>query len=87
MVEEMIVTLVDGGDFFKKLFVLHALSSFLMPTRKRTFNMSLAKVVSCVGEIKLYNWSEYVLDRFCQAQTSYKRSRGAHWHCGCVLLL
>ena len=54
-VEKKIATLVDGGELFKNLFVLHVLSSLLTPTRKRTVDMRLAKVVSVVDEIKGYN--------------------------------
>ena len=86
-VEEMIVKLVDGGELFKKLFVLHAMSSFLTPTRKRTVDMRLSKAVADVNQIKGYNWAEYVLDHFCDSQTLYINSGGSQWHCGCLMFL
>ena len=75
-VEDKIARLDDGGETFKKLFVIHALSSFLTPTRKRTVDMRLAKVVACVDDIKNYNWAEYVFDRFCESHAAYIESGG-----------
>ena len=86
-VESRIATLTDGCDLFKKLFVLHALSSFLTPSQRMNVDMRLAKVISMVDEIKSFNWCEYVMERFCEAQITYRESGGVHWHCGCLILI
>ena len=82
MVEKKILELKEGGETFKKLFVLHAFSSFLAPHRKRLVDMRLARVVSNVDQIRTYDWCSYVINRLCEVDKAYKHGN-LQFHCGC----
>uniref|UniRef100_A0A803MVN9 Uncharacterized protein n=1 Tax=Chenopodium quinoa TaxID=63459 RepID=A0A803MVN9_CHEQI len=84
--ESKIPLLVDGGEEFRHLFIMHAFSSFLAPTSNRTVDLRIVKCLVDVNQIRIYNWSKYVLDRLCEAVKSYKEGN-IEWFCGCVLML
>ncbi|XP_021762581.1 uncharacterized protein LOC110727327 isoform X3 [Chenopodium quinoa] len=84
--ESKIPLLVDGGEEFRQLFIMHAFSSFLAPTSNRTVDLRIVKCLVDVNQIRIYNWSKYVLDRLCEAVKSYKEGN-IEWFCGCVLML
>ncbi|XP_021755630.1 uncharacterized protein LOC110720859 [Chenopodium quinoa] len=70
--ESKIPLLVDGGEEFRQLFIMHAFSSFLAPTSNRTVDLRIVKCLVDVNQIRTYGWSKYVLDRLCEDVKSYK---------------
>uniref|UniRef100_A0A803LV25 Uncharacterized protein n=1 Tax=Chenopodium quinoa TaxID=63459 RepID=A0A803LV25_CHEQI len=54
---------VDGGVAFKRFFVVHAMSSFLIPTPNRKVSLKLLKAVEEVDEIKTFDWYTKVKSR------------------------
>ncbi|KAL2931730.1 Multidrug resistance-associated protein 1 [Bienertia sinuspersici] len=86
LIEERIKDLDMGREEFKRMFVMHALSSFFAPTANRTADLRIAKCLVDVDEIRTYNWSKYVLDRLCEAMRKYKNG-DLDYFTGCVMLL
>ncbi|KAL2902625.1 Ubiquitin-like-specific protease 1A [Bienertia sinuspersici] len=86
LIEERIKDLDMGGEEFKRMFVMHAFSSFFSPTANRTADLRIAKCLMDVDEIRTYNWSKYVLDRLCEAVRKYKNG-DLDYFTGCVMLL
>lgn len=83
----VLLTLVDGGDDFKRLFVLFSLSSFLCPSTNRLINFKTVKAVSNVVEISKFDWCSYVLKCLCKAVIKFN-SAGLVKNCsGCVFIL
>ena len=91
VVHSKLLELVDGGDTFKKLFVMYAFSSFLAPTASGILDLRLAMAVDNVSEIKSLNWSKYVLERLRAATKLYKeqkcRTEKTDNFGGCIVLL
>ncbi|XP_056686275.1 uncharacterized protein [Spinacia oleracea] len=79
--------LADGGDEFKRCFVIHALSSLLVPTSNRTVNLKLLKAVEDVNRIRKYDWCSYVLKRLKKVVVEYKKMTTQKHVSGCLLLL
>uniref|UniRef100_A0A803MGE8 Ubiquitin-like protease family profile domain-containing protein n=1 Tax=Chenopodium quinoa TaxID=63459 RepID=A0A803MGE8_CHEQI len=75
--ESRMVDLVDGGEEFKRCFVLQAMSSFLAPTTNRTVSLKLLNVVEKVDEIKTFDWCSYVLKKLKKAVQKYKDDENA----------
>ena len=86
-VESRMVDLDDGGEEFKRCFVLHAMSSFLAPTTNRTVSLKLLKAVENVDEIKTFDWCSYVLKKLKKAVVNYKNDENAQNVSGCLLAL
>lgn len=85
--ESRMVNLVDGGEEFKRCFVLHAMCSFLTPTTNRTVSLKLLKAVEEVDEIKNFDWCSYVLKNLKKAVQKYKNDEKAQNVSGCLLAL
>ncbi|XP_056696327.1 uncharacterized protein [Spinacia oleracea] len=79
--------LVDGGEMFKRIFVMFAFFVFLAPIANRTVDLDLVKVLEDVDEIKNLDWSEYVHERLCRAIRKYKTSGCLGNVGGCVWVL
>lgn len=86
LLEDRIPTLDQGGDEFKQLFVMHAVSSFLAPTSNRTADLRIAKAIDDVEQIKNLNWCKYVLEKLCEGVKSYQKGEIQNC-CGCILML
>ena len=52
----MLLELTDGGDDFKRFFVMYPFITFLAPQLHRTVDHSLLKPLVDVNEIKNLNW-------------------------------
>lgn len=50
----------DGGDSFKKLFVMFAISSFLAPTTNKELVLDIAPALEDASEIVNYDWCTYI---------------------------
>uniref|UniRef100_A0A803KN02 Ubiquitin-like protease family profile domain-containing protein n=1 Tax=Chenopodium quinoa TaxID=63459 RepID=A0A803KN02_CHEQI len=85
--EARIVQLKDGGELFKRLFVMVAFATFLAPVANRTADLSFVKALENVDEIKNFNWCKYVHERLCRAILKYKKSKSQDSVGGCLLLL
>uniref|UniRef100_A0A803LBF6 Ubiquitin-like protease family profile domain-containing protein n=1 Tax=Chenopodium quinoa TaxID=63459 RepID=A0A803LBF6_CHEQI len=85
--ESRMVDLVDGGEEFKRCFVLQAMPSFLAPTTNRTVSLKLLKAVEKVDEIKTFDWCSYVLKKLKKAVQKYKDDENAQNVSGCLLAL
>ncbi|KAK9706686.1 hypothetical protein RND81_07G144700 [Saponaria officinalis] len=64
----------EGGDQFRRLFVLFSMSSFLRPTSNNGVDMKLLKAVEDVTVINQYDWCSYVLDGMVSAGLESKKS-------------
>uniref|UniRef100_A0A803LVN5 Uncharacterized protein n=1 Tax=Chenopodium quinoa TaxID=63459 RepID=A0A803LVN5_CHEQI len=85
--EARIVLLKDGGELFKKLFVMVVFASFLTPIANRTADLSIVKALVNVDEIKKFNWCKYVHERLCRAILKYKKTKSRDSVGGCLLFL
>uniref|UniRef100_A0A803LJN5 Uncharacterized protein n=1 Tax=Chenopodium quinoa TaxID=63459 RepID=A0A803LJN5_CHEQI len=74
--EARIVQLIkDGGELFKRLFVMIAFTTFLAPVANRTAYLSFVKALENVDEIKNFNCCKYVHERLCRAILKYKKRK------------
>ncbi|XP_074282609.1 uncharacterized protein LOC141607149 [Silene latifolia] len=64
--------LVEGGPEFKKMFVLFAMGSFLVPTVHNRVDTRLLGAVEDVAAIPKLDWCSYILDRFDFSVESWK---------------
>uniref|UniRef100_A0A803N6X0 Uncharacterized protein n=1 Tax=Chenopodium quinoa TaxID=63459 RepID=A0A803N6X0_CHEQI len=85
LLEFRIPTLGQGGNEFKQLFVMHAISTFLAPTSNRTVDLRIVKALDDVEQIKNLNWCKYVLEKLCEGVKSYKKGEIQNY-CGCILM-
>uniref|UniRef100_A0A803KTY7 Ubiquitin-like protease family profile domain-containing protein n=1 Tax=Chenopodium quinoa TaxID=63459 RepID=A0A803KTY7_CHEQI len=85
--ESRIQELVDGGEAFKRFFVVHVMSSFLAPTPNRTVSLKLLKDVEEVDEIKTFDWCSYVLRKLKKSVNKYKKDLTIQSVSGCLLVL
>ncbi|CAH9119978.1 unnamed protein product [Cuscuta epithymum] len=77
----------DGGDEFKRLFVLFVASHLLAPTSNRTASLQLVVALKDAGKINDLNWCGYVLKKLCSAVERFKRNFDNAFVGGCLLLL
>ncbi|KAL8535175.1 hypothetical protein ACS0TY_010982 [Phlomoides rotata] len=85
--QDVLLNLVDGGEDFKRLFVLFSLSSFLTSSANRLINCKTIKFVLEVDKIRDFDWSSYVLKCLCKAIAKFN-SLGMVKNCsGCVFIL
>jgi hypothetical protein len=56
--------LSDGGDDFKRYFVMYSMITYLTPNSHKTVDLSLLKPLVKVDEIKNLNWCGLVFERF-----------------------
>ena len=82
----MLLDLNDGGDVFKRLFVLYACGMFLAPTAGHTVDMRLVSQLERVSSIRNVDWCGFVVDTLCEAVVKYKICTGNHIH-GCLVVL
>uniref|UniRef100_A0A803MIS8 Ubiquitin-like protease family profile domain-containing protein n=1 Tax=Chenopodium quinoa TaxID=63459 RepID=A0A803MIS8_CHEQI len=71
--ESQMQELVDGGEAFKRFFVVHAMSIFLALTPNRIVSLKLLKAVEEVDEIKTFDWCSYVLRKLKKSVDKYKK--------------
>jgi hypothetical protein len=86
LLERLIPKMIDGGDEFKQLFVLHAMSSFLAPTHNRTIDLKIVKSIVDPDKISTFNWCKYVLNHLCDSVVRYRKGK-LQFFCGCIVLL
>ncbi len=69
-VEERLVSLSEGGDEFKRLFVLYVCGVFLAPLPTPYVDKKLLTAVQDVNMIRQYDWCSFVIDRLGAAVNS-----------------
>ncbi|XP_074267709.1 uncharacterized protein LOC141591267 [Silene latifolia] len=78
--------LVDGGNMFKKLFVMFSMGSFLAPTVHKRVDLRLLRAVENVNDIVKQDWCSYVIFKLSEAVKSYKNNDTTNVG-GCLLFL
>ncbi|KAK6163639.1 hypothetical protein DH2020_000503 [Rehmannia glutinosa] len=76
----------EGGDDFKRLFVLYSLSTLLTPSANRTVDVSCFKSLIDVDGIRHFDWCSLVLDRLCRSVDKFNKKSKTHIS-GCLLAL
>ncbi|XP_073059459.1 uncharacterized protein [Primulina eburnea] len=79
--------LTDGGDDFKRFFILYSLCSFLNPSSNRLVSFGVVKSLVQVERISDYDWCTYVLKKLCNGVHKYNINPLQKNVNGCVLLL
>ena len=82
--------MVDGGDDFKRLFVLYACACILSPNANHTVDHGLLPFLQDVDKIKDLDWCGYVLDRLGTGVDNFlnpKKGKKGISCSGCVLVL
>ncbi|XP_075506832.1 uncharacterized protein LOC142543449 isoform X2 [Primulina tabacum] len=79
--------LTDGGDDFKRFFILYSLYSFLTPSSNRLVSLGVVKSLVHVERISDYDWCTYVLKKLCKGVHKYNINPLQKNVNGCVLLL
>lgn len=75
---------VEGGDDFKRLFVVFSMSSFLCPTSNNGADIKLLKAVEDVAAIKHLDWCSYVLDGIANAGLESRNTPSPRFTLGCI---
>ncbi|XP_021721137.1 uncharacterized protein LOC110688699 isoform X2 [Chenopodium quinoa] len=65
--KEKFMELRNGGDEFKKIFVLFAISNFLSPYGDKSLNLSAVKSLSNVKNIKDFDWCGFIIKNMCNS--------------------
>ncbi|KAH9613535.1 hypothetical protein KSS87_009650 [Heliosperma pusillum] len=78
--------LVDGGNMFKRLFVLFSMGSFFAPMVHNRVDLRLVRAVEDVEDIVRQDWCSYVLHRLSKAVESYRKFDTTNVG-GCLLFL
>ncbi|KAK6151769.1 hypothetical protein DH2020_014404 [Rehmannia glutinosa] len=76
----------QGGDDFKRMFVLYNLSTLLTPTANRTVDVSCFKSLLDVDAISHFDWCSLVLERVGMAVDNFNKKSTTHIS-GCILAL
>lgn len=96
IIRDKLLQLREGGDDFKRMFVLYTLSTFLAPVGNRNVDFRPLKSLLNVSNISRLNWCQFVLNKLCNATERYKnpkKSKGEilpekkRWFNGCIMVL
>ena len=79
--------MTDGGDEFKRLFVLYACGCILAPNANHSVDLGLLPVLQDVGKVKQMDWCGFVLNRLDKAVGRYLGNPDASTVSGCILVL
>lgn len=79
----------QGGDDFKRFFVLYAMHMLLSPDFDSHVDLDLVHPLVDVESIKDCNWGGFVVESLCKKIFTYKTraTRGSRGCAGCLLLL
>ena len=78
----MFNSFLEGGDDFKKLFVLYSLAILLAPLPDFKLKKSIYPCTVDASAINKFDWCSYILDNLCEAI-----ERSTKFVNGCVLIL
>ncbi|KAL2921915.1 Piwi-like protein 1 [Bienertia sinuspersici] len=82
----IVENLKDGGDDFKRFFVLYVLSVFLTPTANGHVDLYLSKAVADVNKIIDMDWCSFILRILCDGIAKCQKNNSKRVM-GCVLAL
>ncbi len=76
----------EGGEFFKKCFMMVFISTIIESNKNGTINNCYFDVLEDVEEIKSYNWCGFLLKRLIQAKKSWDNDKQCYFR-GSLLFL
>uniref|UniRef100_A0A803MSF2 Ubiquitin-like protease family profile domain-containing protein n=1 Tax=Chenopodium quinoa TaxID=63459 RepID=A0A803MSF2_CHEQI len=88
--ENKIKSLKEGGDDFKRFFVMYICITFLAPVAYRVIDYKIISYADNVKEIRNLDWCGYVLNNLCKAMGSFKKNKHKESRSGisgCLLIL
>lgn len=85
-VKKRLISLADGGDEFKQLFVIYACGCFLAPTSTGYVDPKLLLSVQDVGLIRTFDWCSYVIDKLAYSIRNFRETDFCSVS-GCVVVL
>ncbi|KNA12301.1 hypothetical protein SOVF_127150 [Spinacia oleracea] len=65
----------EGGDDFRKFFVMYVSSTFLAPVANRKIDTKIIKWIDNAAQIPRLNWCKFVLDNLCNAVHRLKKNK------------
>ncbi|KAL6509657.1 hypothetical protein OROGR_022967 [Orobanche gracilis] len=74
-----VVSCVDGGAWFKRLFMVAIQSTFMESTANGYVSPYVLNCLSDVNRIKEWNWSEYVMRSLIENKTAYSEENVSHF--------
>ncbi|KAL2927223.1 Serine/threonine-protein phosphatase 7 long form-like protein [Bienertia sinuspersici] len=81
-----IESLVEGGEVFKRYFVVYCLGVFLNPKANGMIDVQVLRAVEDVDKISSFNWCQYVLYQLGKSVCRWKKNSN-HAVGGCVFFL
>uniref|UniRef100_A0A803N3M6 Ubiquitin-like protease family profile domain-containing protein n=1 Tax=Chenopodium quinoa TaxID=63459 RepID=A0A803N3M6_CHEQI len=88
--ETKLKTLKEGGEDFKRFFVMYVCSTFLAPVANRVIDYKIINYADNVKEIHNLDWCGYVMVNLCKSVRSFKNNKNKDSRSGisgCVLIL
>uniref|UniRef100_A0A803MYR6 Aminotransferase-like plant mobile domain-containing protein n=1 Tax=Chenopodium quinoa TaxID=63459 RepID=A0A803MYR6_CHEQI len=88
--ENKLKTLKEGGENFKRFFVMYVCSTFLAPVANRVIDYKIINYEDNVKQIHNLDWCGYVINNMCKAVGSFKNNKNKEsisGISGCVLIL
>ncbi|XP_021747464.1 DNA mismatch repair protein Msh3-like [Chenopodium quinoa] len=88
--ETKLKTLKEGGEDFKRFFVMYVCSTFLAHVANRVIDYKIINYVDNVKEIHNLDWCGYVMNNLCKSVRSFKNNKNKDSRSGisgCVLII
>ncbi|KAL6537782.1 hypothetical protein OROMI_025425 [Orobanche minor] len=76
---EAALSCVDGGAWFKRLFMVAIQATFMESTANGYVSPFILNCLSDVNRIKGWNWSEYVMRSLIENKTAYAEENESHF--------
>ncbi|KAL6549097.1 hypothetical protein OROHE_008942 [Orobanche hederae] len=76
---EAALSCVDGGAWFKRLFMVANQATFMESTANGYVNPFILNCLSDANRIKDWNWSEYVMRSLIKNKTAYAEENASHF--------
>ncbi|CAO2837969.1 unnamed protein product [Amaranthus hypochondriacus] len=77
----------EGGDDFKKIFVLYSLCLILAPLPDFRLRRSIYPAIADAATIQSFDWCSFVLDTLCESIRRVNSDNSVKYVNGCVLIL
>uniref|UniRef100_A0A803M6L4 Ubiquitin-like protease family profile domain-containing protein n=1 Tax=Chenopodium quinoa TaxID=63459 RepID=A0A803M6L4_CHEQI len=88
--ENKLKNLKEGGEDFKRFFVMYVCSTFLAPVANRVIDYKIINYADNVKEIHNLDWCGYVMNNLCKSVGSFKNNKKKESRSGisgCILIL
>ncbi|KAL6572518.1 hypothetical protein OROMI_013476 [Orobanche minor] len=76
---EAALSCVDGGAWFKRLFMVAIQATFMESTANGYISPFILNCLADVNRIKDWNWSEYVMRSLIENRTAYAEENASHF--------